>query len=65
MPKKEIIVEYESIKGSWDSACKDMIGIITLLNKNNNSPYLFQLLLRLDYNGYYAEITEGYHSHPL
>lgn len=60
MTKKEIASEYENIKDEYEKTYSDMLGIITLLNKNNNSPYLFQLLLRLDYNRYYSDITEGF-----
>jgi len=55
MNKHEIEEEYYHLRKDFDIACSDMLSIITLLNKNQNSPYLYQLLLRLDYNGYYTK----------
>ena len=53
--KNDTAEEYRSIKKDYDNSCSDMIAIISLLNKNQNSPYLYQLLLRLDYNNFYSK----------
>ena len=53
----EMGIQYEKIRKDFDQSVADMLGIISILNKNNNSPSLYQLLLRFDYNGHYSHIT--------
>ena len=47
----EMRVEYVKINKDYEQSLADMLGIITILNKTHSSPYLYQLLLKLDYRG--------------
>ncbi len=50
-------LEYVKINKDYEQAVADMIGIIAILNKTHSSPYLYQLLLKLDFNNYYSSTT--------
>ena len=36
-----------------------LLKLLVLLNKNYNSPFLYQLLLRLDFNNYFLNESEN------
>lgn len=46
--------EYEKINREYEQAVADLLAILTILNKTHSSPYLYQLLSKLDFNGYYS-----------
>lgn len=50
-----LVPDYQKIKKNFDGSFMNLLNLLALLNKNTNSNYLYQLLLRLDYNDYYKE----------
>lgn len=41
------------IKQKFEDNFLKLLNLLALLNKNYSSPFLYQLLLRLDYNNFY------------
>jgi len=52
---ENLIKDCEEIKGKFEDNFLKLLKLLELLNKNYNSPFLFQLLLRLDYNNFYLD----------
>lgn len=47
--------DCEEIEGKFTDNFLKLLKLLELLNKNYNSPFLFQLLLRLDFNNFYLD----------
>lgn len=52
---EKIYLESQKIKFEFEEAFMNLYNLISLLNKSTNQISLFQLLLRLDFNGYFNE----------
>ena len=52
---ESIVKDCEEIEGKFTDNFLKLLKLLELLNKNYNSPFLFQLLLRLDFNNFYLD----------
>ena len=51
--------QYRVIKAQFESQSGLIFKVMSSVKKNQNSPFLSQLLLRLDYNEYYSKLAAG------
>eukprot|EP00826_Nyctotherus_ovalis_P065953 TRINITY_DN9719_c0_g1_i11.p1 TRINITY_DN9719_c0_g1~~TRINITY_DN9719_c0_g1_i11.p1 ORF type:complete len:637 (+),score=139.02 TRINITY_DN9719_c0_g1_i11:150-1913(+) len=51
--------EYRTIKAQFENQSGLIFKMMSNVKKNQNSPFLSQLLLRLDYNEYYSRLAAG------
>ncbi|KAL4484971.1 hypothetical protein ABPG74_020148 [Tetrahymena malaccensis] len=50
--------DFEVLKQDFEKNFMNLLNLLILMTKNTNATFLFQLLLRLDFNGYYREKME-------
>lgn len=50
--------ELYTVKENFEKHFLNLLNLLILMTKSTSATFLFQLLLRLDYNGFYREKME-------
>ena len=55
---EEVESEFRNVKLDFHTNFMNLFNLLVLLSKNNNAAFLYQLILRLDFNSYYQNLND-------